>query len=342
MLFRQHFDRETCTYTYLLADEDTRLAVLVDPVVELVERDLQLLRELELELVHTLETHVHADHVTGGAALRDRVGSTTVVSKHGGAVCADVLVDDGDVLQVGSLRIEIRATPGHTAGCVTYVLEEQGMAFTGDALMVRGCGRTDFQEGDAATLYQSVHGQILSLPPGTKLYPGHDYKGRTVTTVAEELRYNPRLGGGRSEAEFVAIMDNLKLAHPARIHVAVPANQRCGQWAPISTRTDGVSEVPVGWVAAERNGSTVIDVRSAEEYRGELGHIAGSDLQPLDRLSEGADRWNRETPVITVCRGGVRSARAAAQLEQLGFARVVSMAGGMQAWNDAGLPVERD
>jgi sulfur dioxygenase len=339
MLFRQLFDRETCTYTYLLADPATRQAVLIDPVLELVERDVQLLRELDLELVHTLETHVHADHVTGGAALRDRLGSTVVVGQASGTACADVPAAHGDVVQVGSLKIEVRATPGHTASCVTYVVHDAGMAFTGDAIMVRGCGRTDFQSGSAETLYDSVHGQILSLPPETKLYPGHDYKGRTVTTVAEEHRFNPRLGGGRSQEEFVAIMDNLDLAHPKRIDEAVPANLCCGQWAPYTRRSDGVAEVQVDWVAQSGVAHRVVDVRSAEEFKGELGHIKGAQLVPLDQVQAVTSFWERSQPLVTVCRSGGRSAAAAATLQDLGFAKVVSMAGGMMAWNNAGLPV---
>jgi len=338
MIFRQLFDRESCTYTYLLADGASREAVLIDPVVELVERDLQLLRELDLHLTHTLETHVHADHVTGGSALRARLGSKTVVSRAGGAHCVDVAVEHGDVVRVGELAIEVRATPGHTSGCVSYVLASEGMVFTGDALMIRGCGRTDFQQGSASELYRSVHEQLLSLPATTRIFPGHDYKGRTMTTVAEERRFNPRLGGGRTPEEFVAIMDNLNLAHPKKMHIAVPANLRCGEWAAITRREDGVAEVEPAWVAAERNGHRVVDVRSAEEFAGELGHIDGAEHASLETLASRAGDWERHAPLITVCRSGGRSAAAAGQLAGLGFTKVVSMAGGMTAWNQAGYP----
>ncbi len=226
MLFRQLFDRETCTYTYLLADG--REAVLIDPVLELVDRDAQIIEELGLCLKFTLETHIHADHVTGAALLRAQVGCKAVVSQAGQALGADVPVSHGDVIRFGTRQLTVRATPGHTDTCVTYVLDDETMAFTGDALMIRGCGRTDFQSGSARTLYHSVHTQILSLPQSCRLYPGHDYKGRTVTTVAEELAHNPRLGGGNTVEQFVDIMDNLKLGQPARIRIAVPANQRCG------------------------------------------------------------------------------------------------------------------
>jgi len=228
MIFRQLFDADTSTYTYLLGDETSRSAVLIDTVREQAERDLQLLAELGLELRYILETHVHADHVTGAAVLRAQTGARTVVSRHGGAPCADVQVDQGDRISFGDRFLEVRATPGHTDGCLTYVLDDQTMAFTGDALLIRGCGRTDFQQGDPERLWRSIHEQVFTLPDGCALYPGHDYKGRTVTSVAEEKRHNPRLGGARTLEEFVTIMKGLGLPPPKRIAEAVPANQNCG------------------------------------------------------------------------------------------------------------------
>lgn len=228
MLFRQLFDRETCTYSYLLADEDSREAVLIDPVFEQVERDMKLLEELNLKLVAVIETHVHADHITGGGELRARTGAEFCVSVRGGVEGADVSLEDGDLIRFGQHALEARSTPGHTNTCISYYVPTARMIFTGDTLLVRGCGRTDFQEGDSAALYGSVHGQILSLPGDTLIYPGHDYKGRTVTTVAEELAHNPRLGGGKTVEEFTAIMEGLNLADPKKIDVAVPANLRCG------------------------------------------------------------------------------------------------------------------
>jgi sulfur dioxygenase len=232
MLFRQLFDPESSTYTYLLADEATREAVLIDPVLEQTERDVALLRELDLKLVYALDTHVHADHVTSLGALRERVGCQTVLSARAGVGCADLAVKDGDRLRFGGHELEVRETPGHTDGCLTYVLGDESMAFTGDALLIRGSGRTDFQQGDARTLYRSVHEKIFSLPDTALLYPGHDYKGRTVTSVGEEKRLNPRLGGGKSEAEFADIMANLQLAYPRKIDVALPVNLACGASAP--------------------------------------------------------------------------------------------------------------
>lgn len=228
MKFRQLFDCESSTYTYLLADEASGDAVLIDPVIEHIDRDLELLRDLGLTLRFALDTHVHADHVTALGELRARTGARTVVSRRAGVRCADRLVGEGDVIAFGAHDLAVLETPGHTGGCVTYLLTDQSRAFTGDALLIRGCGRTDFQQGDAHALYRSVHDKLFTLPAGTLLYPGHDYKGRTVTSVEEELRLNPRLGGGKTCDEFVAIMSKLALPMPKRIAVAVPLNTNCG------------------------------------------------------------------------------------------------------------------
>ena len=228
MIFRQLFDRDTCTYTYLLGDEETGDAVLIDPVLENVERDLQFLKELGLTLRYVCETHVHADHVTGAGLLRQKTGCKTCVSRTAGAECADRQVGDGSLVEFGRYGLEVRETPGHTDGCVTYVLQDHSMAFTGDTLFIRGCGRTDFQQGSAERLYRSIHDAIFTLPDECRIYPGHDYKGRTVSTVAEEKQFNPRLGGGKSVEDFAAIMAALDLAPPARLEVSVPANQNCG------------------------------------------------------------------------------------------------------------------
>jgi len=226
LLFRQLFDRESCTYTYVLADPN-RAAVIIDPVLEHVDRDARILEELGLALEWILDTHVHADHITGAGALQRRFGARRAISKASGAQ-ADRLLEDGDRIDFGERSLEVRLTPGHTAGDVTYVLDDQSRAFTGDALLVRGCGRTDFQEGDSHRLFHSVRERILSLPDDTQLYPAHDYLGRTVTTVKEERAFNPRIGDGHSEEEFVHLMANLGLAKPAKIDMAVPANLKGG------------------------------------------------------------------------------------------------------------------
>ena len=228
MIFRQLFDPETSTYTYLLADEATRDAVLIDPVREQVARDAQLVRELGVTLRFTLETHVHADHITGASLLRDELGSRAAVGAAAGVTGADRALADGEELRVGSLSLRAIATPGHTNGCTSYSLASARMAFTGDALLIRGCGRTDFQQGDSRKLFRSVRERLFSLPDETLLYPGHDYRGRTVSTVAEEKRWNPRLGLAKSESEFVAIMAALELDYPKRMDESVPANLLCG------------------------------------------------------------------------------------------------------------------
>lgn len=229
MLFRQLFDADTSTYTYLLADERTREAVLIDPVIGQVERDLELLRELDLRLVYALDTHVHADHITALASLRDATGCETVVSAKAGVICQDVSVRDGDRLRFGRHELEVRETPGHTNGCLSFVTGDQTMAFTGDALLIRGTGRTDFQQGSSERLYHSVTQKLFSLPDSTLVYPGHDYKGRTVSTIGEEKRFNPRLGQGKSLETFLEIMENLRLPLPRFIDEALPANLLCGK-----------------------------------------------------------------------------------------------------------------
>ena len=324
--------------------------MLIDPVRETLERDVKLLEELGLTLKLVLETHVHADHITSAGPLRERLHAQTVVSKAGGAPCADRPVVDGDVLEFGGHQIEVRATPGHTDGCVTYVVRDGPItrAFTGDALLIRGCGRTDFQQGDARRLYRSVHDKIFVLPDDTLIYPAHDYQGRTVTTVDEEKRFNPRLGVAIAEDAFVEIMAKLKLAAPKKIDEAVPANLKCGMpamaggaWAPIERAavpgTDGVPEVTAGWVhetmAAGRY--RLVDVREPAELLpapGGLGHIAGVTALPLANLLEATRSWDRDTPIVLVCRSGNRSGKAALSLEAAGFTHVASLRGGMLAW----------
>ena len=227
MIFRQFFEPDTCTYSYLLGCERTHKAVLIDPVSSEVEDYIRQLEQLGLSLCYTFETHVHADHITASGQLRQRLGSKSVVHRDGGAPCADVQVVDGVSLQVGDLEFEVRHTPGHTQGCVSYVMADR--VFTGDALLINGCGRTDFQQGDAGRRYDSIHGRLFTLPPDTLVYPGHDYNGNTVSTIKQEMAKNPRLGEGKSREEFIAIMENLKLDYPRYIEQALPANQGCGQ-----------------------------------------------------------------------------------------------------------------
>lgn len=226
MLFRQLFDYNTWTYTYLIADEATQAAILVDPVLEQVERDYGLIQELGLTLKFCLETHIHADHITGTARLRELTQCQGVVPENAQATCADRFLKDGEVLSMGRIRLEAIATPGHTDSHMAFLVNGTHL-LTGDALFIRGCGRTDFQSGDPNLMYDSLQ-RLLALPNDTLVYPGHDYKGRTVSTIGEEKRLNPRIAG-RSREAFVALMNNLDLPDPKRIMEAVPANERCGR-----------------------------------------------------------------------------------------------------------------
>lgn len=352
MIFRQLFEASSSTYTYLLADEQTGDAVLIDPVFETARRDQALVSELGLTLARTLETHVHADHVTAAWLLSKRVGSRIGVSVHGGTQGADDLLREGEEIAIGRHRLTVRETPGHTDSCVTYVLDDGGMAFTGDALLIRAAGRTDFQHGDARQLYRSVHGRILSLPDQCLLYPGHDYAGRTVTTVKEERQFNPRLGGELSEDDFVGYMDNLGLAHPKQIDVAVPANLRCGarenasdlpaepQWAPLTYTYAGIWQVEPAWLEEHRTEVTVLDVRTPEEFGGPLGHIPEAQLLTLDRLAKEHGSIDRERPIVTVCRAGGRSAQATVILQKEGIENVANLSGGMIRWRGLGYPTK--
>lgn len=227
MLFRQLFEPQASAYTYLLGCPVTREAALIDPVLETVERDLAALAELGLDLRYTIETHIHADHITGAARLRQATGCKTAVPAASGAQHVDLEVREGEPIMIGTLRIDPLHTPGHTADHHAYLAGDR--LFTGDALLIDGCGRTDFQGGDAATLYRSIHEKMFVLSAETLVYPGHDYQGRQVSSVGQERARNPRVGGGKTLEEFVAIMAALDLPRPKRMDVAVPANQLCGE-----------------------------------------------------------------------------------------------------------------
>ncbi|XP_041032712.1 persulfide dioxygenase ETHE1, mitochondrial isoform X2 [Carcharodon carcharias] len=226
LIFRQLFEKISSTYTYLLADSQSKEAVIIDPVIDEVNRDVKLIEDLGLKLLYAANTHCHADHVTGTGLLKRMItGCRSVIAKDSGAL-ADIYIQEGDTINFGNFSLEAVSTPGHTDGCLTYILNDRSMAFTGDALLIRGCGRTDFQQGCPKTLYSSVHGKILTLPGDCLLYPAHDYTGRTVTTVDEERRLNPRFT--KPLADFIELMNNLNLPKPAQIDIAVPANLRCG------------------------------------------------------------------------------------------------------------------
>ena len=344
MIFRQLFDPQSSTYTYLLADEVSRQAVLIDTVFEQVRRDSALVDELGLELRWTLETHVHADHVTGAWLLRERLASKIALSAASGAEGADRYLQPGDHVEFGKRWLEVRQTPGHTNGCVTYVVDDRQAALTGDALLIRGCGRTDFQQGSANLLYDSIHEQIFTLPDSCLLYPAHDYRGLTVTSVGEEKLFNPRLGGQVLREDFAGYMDNLGLPHPKQMDIAVPANLRCGQpqqrtddgtdqsWAPLTYTFAGIWEVQPQWLEEHLRAVQIIDVREPSEFNGSLGHVPGAILMPLGSVTARASELSKETPIVTVCRSGARSAQATVLLGKAGFTRVANLSGGMLRW----------
>jgi glyoxylase-like metal-dependent hydrolase (beta-lactamase superfamily II)/rhodanese-related sulfurtransferase len=334
----------------LLADAATRGAVLIDPVFEQARRDAALVEELGLKLAWTLETHVHADHITGAWLLREKLGSKIAVSRAGGAEGADRQLEDNEWIELGKRKIQVRATPGHTSGCLTYVLDDCSMAFTGDALLIRGCGRTDFQQGNARTLFRSVRDQIFSLPDDCIVYPGHDYRGLTMTSVGEEKLYNPRLAESIGEGDFVGYMEHLGLAHPKQMAIAVPVNLKCGkpektstlepEWAPLTYTFAGIWEVQPHWLEENLRTVQIVDVREPDEFNGPLGHVPGAVLIPLGKLSGKIAELEKAKPLVAVCRSGARSAQATLMLGKAGFDKVANLSGGMLRWRAQRFPVD--
>ena len=350
MIFRQMQDPTSSTYTYLLADTATKSAILIDPVFEQTQRDSALIEELGLTLKYTLDTHVHADHITAAWALKQQLGCQIAIAAAAHAANVDVALEPGDRVSFGNRSVEARPTPGHTDGCMSFVLDNQSMVFTGDALLIRGAGRTDFQQGSAKTLYQSIKQQLFTLPDDCIVYPAHDYRGLTASTIGEEKRFNPRIGGDRNEGDFEGFMKNLGLAHPKLIDQAVPANQVCGRipaaehpqvadWAPLHKTYAGIDEIEPEWLAAHKDRVRIIDVREPDEYLGPMGHIAGAELVPLGHLASQLDGIARELPLVTVCRSGGRSAQAYLLLKRAGIDQVANLTGGMLNWHAFGLPV---
>ena len=227
LIFRQYFDKETSTYTYLLGDSITRETALIDTVKEHAERDLKFLKELGLKLKYIIDTHVHADHITGASMLKEVTGAQTAVSEDNELPCNDISLKEGDVLLLGEIEILAIKTPGHTNGCMSFIVEDK--IFTGDSLLYRGTGRSDFQQGNSSQMFDSIQKKIFELPDETYVYPGHDYHGHTVSTIGEEKKHNPRIKLGTKEEDYVKIMKDLKLAEPKHIHTAVPANLNCGK-----------------------------------------------------------------------------------------------------------------
>jgi sulfur dioxygenase len=347
LVFRPLFDTASSTYTYLLGDLNTREAVLIDTVFEQHLRDHALLGELNLRLVAVVDTHCHADHVTGAWMMRAATGCHIGISRRyqPPVAGADLLLDHGDQVAFGARHLDVRATPGHTDGCMTLVLDDRSAAFTGDALLIRGAGRCDFQHGDAHTLYRSIVQQIFSLPEDCLLFPGHDYNGRTMSSVAEEKAHNPRIGGGADERDFVGFMENLNLPHPKQIDIALPANLRSGapadgkrprppDWGPVRQTYAGLLEIDAEWVAQHLQQVHVLDVRLPQEMQESLGRIENAQLIPLHELKARLSEIPRDKPVVAVCHAGMRSGQATVILR-------ANLRGGMLLWSQLGLPTKR-
>jgi len=351
MSFRQLFDPASSTYTYLLADDATHVAVLIDPVVEQLDTYLKLLREHGLALHYTLETHVHADHITGAQAIKqalvDQPALQTAVSRDCNAQGFDCYLTDGDVILFGHEEIMVIATPGHTPGSVSYLWRDR--LFTGDCLLIGGCGRTDFQGGNAEAQYHSITTRLFALDDNVLVYPGHDYKGRRVSSIGEEKVLNARVAG-RSLPEFVTTMNSLGLPAPARIHEAVPANLMGGTVPPahhaatdIPVLNISTTQLSKFWLPGKRPASmTLLDVRTPAEFA--ALHVEGAVSRPLDRLDAAGLRatLNAEDTIYCICQTGTRSQFAARELRAAGFRNVIHVDGGTNAWQSAGLPVKRD
>ncbi len=342
-IFQQLFEAQSSTYTYLLADSVSKEAVLIDTVIEMVDRDLKLIDELGLKLIYVLDTHIHADHVTGAGEIRKRTGVKTGVPKTAKVPCADLNLSEDDKINFGEFTIKTLETPGHTDASLSFVCEE--MVFTGDALLIRGTGRTDFQSGSADDLYDSVHKKLFTLPPDTMVYPAHDYKGFTSSTIATEIRCNPRVGSGKTKNQFLQIMQDLKLDLPKKIKESLPANMACGTTdlkIDQKTTQSALKTLTPEELNARIDQALVIDVRGPDEYVGELGHIKGSHQITLgEKLKQFLEGYDRSEEIIFVCRSGQRSQDAVKLGIDLGFQKISHLGGGMLAWNECKLPAER-
>ncbi|MFY9893467.1 MAG: MBL fold metallo-hydrolase [Xanthobacteraceae bacterium] len=345
MIFRQLFDSTSGTYTYLLASRHGGEALMIDPVLERVDRYLQLVRELDLRLVKAVDTHLHADHVTGLGELRDRTRCITVMGEHSRADVVSMRVAEGDRIEIEGLRLDVLYTPGHTDDSYSFLLADR--VFTGDTLLIRGTGRTDFQNGDPRAQYDSIFNKLMKLPDETLVYPAHDYKGETVSTIGEEKFFNPRLKV-RSVDEYVDLMNNLKLPNPKMMDVAVPANMHVGLRQQDIARRGWALSAADAIALCGRADVAMVDLREKSE-RDKQGIIPGSLHAPYAdlpaTLSAGGMLQQLAAAtgkrVVFYCAFGERSAMAvqAAQDADLKSARHIE--GGIAAWKNADGPLTR-
>jgi sulfur dioxygenase len=344
VIFRQLFDATSSTYSYLLASRRGGEALIIDPVIERVERYLQLLRELDVRLVKAVDTHLHADHITGLGALRDRTHCITVMGERS---CVDVVsmrVADGDRIEIEGIALEVLYTPGHTDDSYCFRMDDR--VFTGDTLLIRGTGRTDFQNGDARAQYQSIFGRLLKLPEETAVYPGHDYKGDTVSTIGEERRSNPRLQV-KSVDEYVELMGKLKLANPKMMDVAVPANMKVGLHQDAVAARGWAASVEEARSLIGRADVIVIDLRerAERERHGSIAgalHVAYPGLEASIRAGGMLHALAQSTGkcLIFYCAYGERSAMAVQAARDAGISAAFHLQGGIAAWKAAGAPLD--
>jgi sulfur dioxygenase len=340
VIFRQLFDSASSTYTYLVASRHGGEALIIDPVLEKVERYLQLLRELDLHLVKALDTHLHADHITGSAALRDRTHCVTVMGEQTKADIVSMRVADGDRIDIEGLSLEALYTPGHTDDSYCFLMDDR--VFTGDTLLIRGTGRTDFQNGDARAQYESIFNRLLKLPDETLVYPAHDYKGDMVSTIGEERRFNPRLQVASAD-DYAALMGGLALANPKMMDVAVPANMHIGLHQDEIARKGWAVSADEAQQALGRRDTAFVDLRERSE-REKHGAIPGALHAPYGALQENIAQGGilhelaqaTGKTILFYCAYGERSAMAVEAAQQAGIATARHIAGGLDAWKKAG------
>jgi sulfur dioxygenase len=343
MIFRQLFDSTSGTYTYLLASRRGGEALIIDPVLEKVDRYLQLVRELDVKLVKAVDTHLHADHITGLGALRDRTHCITVMGEQTHADVVSMRVAEGDRVEIDGVRLDVLYTPGHTDDSYSFRMADR--VFTGDTLLIRGTGRTDFQNGDPRAQYDSIFNKLLKLPDATLVYPAHDYKGDTVSTIGEEKLHNPRLRV-KSMDEYAALMNNLNLPNPKMMDVAVPANMRVGLHQEEVARKGWALSAAEALALRGRADVTLVDLREQSE-REKHGMIPGSVHAPYPSLQEGlatggmlhALAQSSGKRVVFYCAFGERSAMAVQAAQDAGLKTACHIAGGIDAWKKANGPL---